>query len=371
MLHLFLRASKRKRLAIVSLIILFLAASLIYGLRSVRAQGMTSVSNQANNSQPNATNVVYTTTFTPTSTSTAIKCIQVAFTTSTASPSSAPTGLTAVPATKNSVAGTGLTDGNWSLVTPGTNNVPVSELQYEGAVVQTPGGAITIVTGNAGAGITNPSSAGVYYVQIRTYTDLTGHACTGLVDYAAAAFAITNGQALSVTVDPTLTFSINGVASGTTINDTQTNAATVTSANTIPMANVNGSTNSIAAQQLIVSTNATNGYTVYASYSGTLAFGTNTIADWTGTNATPTRPFATAGSASRFGYSTDDTNLTRFSTGAQQYWAGFQQWGYPVATYASAVSSDTNNVLYQVSVSGSQAAGTYTSTIILTAVPSY
>jgi len=326
------------------------------------------VSNQANNSQPSATNVQYTTTFTPAS-STAIQCIQIAFTTDTATPSSAPTGLTAASANKNLVSGSGLTDGNWTLNTPGTNNVPVSELQYEGTAGQTPGGAITIVTGKPGLGITNPSSAGVYYVQIRTYSGFAGHVCTGLVDYAAAAFAITNGQALSVTVDPTLTFSINGVASLQTVNGETTNATTVNSSNVIPMANVNASANSIAAQDLVVSTNATNGYTIYASYSGTLAFGSNTITDWTGTNATPTSPFATHGSGtSYFGYTTEDTNLSRFQS---DKWAGFAQVGYPVATYPSAVSTDTNRIGYQVEVSGSQAAGTYTTTIILTAVPSY
>ena len=156
-----------------------------------------------------------------------------------------------------------------------------------------------------------------------------------------------------------------------TVNGTDITAATVTSANTIPLANVNPSTNVVAAHDLVVTTNATNGYTVYASYSGTLSDGlSHTIADWTGTNGAPTT-FASAGT-SAFGYTTESTSLSgtssRFSSNK---WAKFESWNYEVARATTKVSSDTTRIGYQVGVSGTQEAGTYITTVILTATPTY
>lgn len=75
-----------------------------------------------------------------------------------------------------------------------------------------------------------------------------------------------------------------------------------------------------------------------------------------------------AAGTSAFGYTTDDTGLTRFQTNK---WAKFETWGYPVAYQSGKVADETDRIGYQVGVSSTQEAGTYTTTIILVAVPTY
>ena len=223
-------------------------------------------------------------------------------------------------------------------------------------------------------GITNPSSSGVYYAQVRSFLGLdASHHCTNQQDVVYIAFAITAGQALSVSVDPSLSFSVSNLGFNQSINGITANVDISTaSANTIPMGRVNPSFNPIVGQQLTVQTNAVNGYTVYASYSAQLNDGaTHTIADWTGTNGAPTA-FPVPGT-SAFGYTTSSTTLsgtgTRFQTNK---WAAFQTWGYEVARLATKTSGpDTTNIGIQVGVSGSQEAGTYTTTITYVATPTY
>ena len=358
MLLLFLRASKKRRIGIIFLILLFLGASLVYNLQSAKAAGLTSAYNKITDSRPSITNVNYITGWTFPGT-TAIGCMAIKYTT-TAGGSTEPTGMNTTSATKVSISGGGLTNGSWSL-NAGTDGL----LKYTHATTEATTTTAVIITTY---GITNPSSAGVIYAQIKTYTN---NNCTdGLTDYVTVAFAITTGQALSVDVDPSLSFAVVGVASGQTVNGVTTTATTVSDANTIPLGSVNPTTNAIAAHDLTVSTNAINGYTIYASYSGTLTSTTGgyTIADWTGTNGAPTA-FPAAGT-SAFGYTTDDTTLSRFQSGGDK-WAKFETWGYEVAKATTKVSAETDRIGFQVGVSATQEAGTYNTTIIYVATPTY
>ena len=137
------------------------------------------------------------------------------------------------------------------------------------------------------------------------------------------------------------------------------------------MGRVNTTTNPIVGQSLTVSTNSVNGYTVYASYSAQLNDGNgHTIADHTGTNGSPAT-FPASGT-SAFGYQSGSSSLsgtgTRF-TGNK--WAKFETWGYEVARATTKVSSDVTNIGIQAGVSATQEAGTYTTTIIYVATPTY
>ncbi len=351
-----LNTKRGRKIASIVAVLSLIFSPFLYNLQYAHAAGLTVASNQVTDSRPSATNVQYVTKWTFPGTTT-IKCMNVQFTT-TASGSTEPVGMSTTGASKNAIVGGVATPASWTLY--GTVD---GTLQYEDSTGDsTTATAITITTN----GITNPSSAGVIYAQIKTYSSLTTHTCSGLVDSATIAFSIITGQALSVTVDPSLSFSINGVASGS-VNGATITADTTVTPNTIPLDNVNPTHNAIAAEDLVVSTNATNGYTVYASYSGTLSDGAgHTIADWTGTNGSPTL-FSAVGT-SAFGYTTSNTNLARFQTNK---WAKFETWGYPVASNTTKVSSDTTRIGYQVGVNATQEAGLYTTTIILTATPSY
>jgi len=358
MLLLFLRASTKRKIGVVFLILLFLGSSLAYNLQFARATALTSSYNRITDSRPSITNVNYITGWTFPGT-TAIGCMTIKYTT-TASGSTKPTGMTTTSGTKVSVSGGGLTNGNWTLdaATDGT-------LKYTHATTEATSATAVIITTY---GITNPSSAGVIYAQIKTYTN--NDCSTGLTDYSTVAFAIAAGQALSVDVDPSLSFAIAGVADTETVNGVDITATTVTDANTIPLGSVNPTTNAVAAHDLTVSTNAINGYTIYASYSGTLTSTTGgyTIADWTGTNGAPTA-FPAVGT-SAFGYTTDDTTLSRFQSGGDK-WAKFETWGYEVAKATTKVSAETDRIGFQVGASSTQEAGTYNTTIIYVATPTY
>ncbi|MCL5433098.1 MAG: hypothetical protein M1524_03210 [Patescibacteria group bacterium] len=358
----FQKSSKKRYLSLLVIISLVLTSYLVYRVQAARADALTSAYVKVTDSRPSATTITYVTGWTFPSTD-SIECMNIVFSTA-ASGGSVPTAMTTTSAAKVSISGGGLTANNWTLY-----NTANGTLQYENDSGEaSTATAITITT----SGITNSSSAGIYYAQITTYSTLNTHTCSTAVDSVVAAFSIKAGQALSVTVDPSLTFAINGVASSQSVNGSTTTAATVTDANTIPLGNVNSTTNAIAAHDLVVTTNAQNGYTVYASYSGTLTDpSTNTIADWTGTNGAPST-FSAAGT-SAFGYTTESTTLSgtggRFSGGK---WAKFETWGYEVARSATKPSApETTRVGYQVGVSGTQASGTYTTTIIFVATPTY
>lgn len=119
---------------------------------------------------------------------------------------------------------------------------------------------------------------------------------------------------------------------------------------------------------LTTTTNSSTGYVVYAWSTQLMTMGASTLADWTGTNASPT----TFGNGSfGFGYTTDDASLTggtadRFTNGGAKY-AGFVHSGSgdPVADRTTGpVSGAVDTITYRIAASGSQVSGTYTTIIV-------
>ena len=138
----------------------------------------------------------------------------------------------------------------------------------------------------------------------------------------------------------------------------------------------NSYTDSSKSTVLTTSTNAYNGYIVYARETQPLTFGAQTIANYGSPNSAPTTWSGTA-----FGYTTNDSNLTggtanRFTSGGPKY-AGFGTTapGDPVADTAgpvlTALSNDQYTVSYRVTADTAIVAGTYTSTIVYVVVPTY
>ncbi len=214
-------------------------------------------------------------------------------------------------------------------------------------------------------GITNGATSNTtYYLQFSTYSDA---ACSVALDSVTIAYVYTDGQSVSITIDPTLSFSVAGVASGGTVNSATTNVTTTSTA--VPLGTPTISTNQIAAQDITVSTNAGAGYTVYTRYTAKPTSGANTLNDWTGSNATPTT-FSAAGTEA-FGYTTNDFTLgtgtaARFSSNK---WAAFTTSNLEVAYDAAPVSAQTTRVGYQVGIAGATKAGSYITTVIFTATP--
>lgn len=329
--------------------------SLLVQVQNVTAAGsFTSARVQLSDSQPSATSVTYSFGFT-TSVTTDIKQLNIQICTTASGTCNAPSGFDAGTPTigSDNIAGTGRT-----VSKPSANEFKV--------VVTTPAAQATQAVTISFSGVTNPDSQSTFYARITTYSD-TG---TTIIDGPTAiGFATTNGITASVTVDPSLTFTVNTVASGQSVNSATTTVATT--ATTIPFGTVTTSANGIAAHSLVVSTNAVNGYTVYIRYTGALSDGnSHTIADFSGSNASPAT-FSAAGT-SGFGYTTESTSLSgtggRFSSNK---YAAFTTSNTEVARATSAVSSDTTKIGYQVGVGGAQEAGTYTTTVTLTATPTY
>jgi hypothetical protein len=261
---------------------------------------------------------------------------------------------------------TGMTNGSWTMYNT-NDGAPQVEFSTGEAI-----GASTAVTIPINT-LTSPTSASTYYAQITTYNTLSTHTCSGAVDTITVAWATTSGITASVSVDPSLTFSVGAVNSTQTVNsDTTTVTSTAT---TIPFGTVAGNAVGIAAHDLTVSTNAAGGYTVYASYSGQLTDGAaHTIADASGTNASPAT-FAASTTTSAFGYTTESTTLSgTASRFASTKYAKFTTSGAEIAGNAASagpVASETTRVGYKVAISNVQPPGTYTTTVGLVATPTY
>ncbi|MCK4799575.1 hypothetical protein KAS31_01205 [Candidatus Parcubacteria bacterium] len=190
---------------------------------------------------------------------------------------------------------------------------------------------------------------------------------------ATAKVAIISGVAVSATVDETLSFTIAGVANAVVQKTSVTTTVdTSGSATTLPFGTLSISSNTIAGQNLTVSTNATGGYTTTLEYTAALTSGTDTISDHSGSNTTPTA-FSAAGTEA-WGYTTDDAVLGTGTTGRfgdLNVWAALTTSPLEVAYSATPVSAEETKMAYQAGIAGTTEAGTYTTTLFYVTTPIY
>ncbi len=313
-------------------------------------------------SRPSTASVTYTFNFSNVTTS-SIRCINVAFS-DAATGGSKPTGLTITSATFGGTSTYVPTPASWTV--NNNNTTGVTTLTFATGEVPSSATGRTVVLN----GITNGSTAATtYYVRFSTYNNVD--CATSPVDNQTIAFIYTNGQLVSATVDPTLSFTIAGVASGQTVNGATT---TVTStATTVPLGTLTTGSNSIAAQDLTVGTNAQGGYTVTIRYTGSLTNGTHNFTDFASPNSAPTT-FSAAGTEA-FGYTTNDATLgtgtvDRFTSSGGLKFAGFTTSPVEVA-YSATAASGTTRVGYEAGISATTPAGAYTTTVVFVATPTY
>jgi len=362
----FLRYITKKRLAVLFFIIVFVFANSLFHISQVDAAILTSSTIQMSNDQPSATAVTYTIGFTFPDT-TAIKCIDIIFgaaatnitLTTNPSTSGVPTAMTTTSSALGTVSGV-LTGSNYTMYN--TNNGVV---QLEDATGHSPSSASTATINITG--ITNTSTNGAFYAQVATYSTLAAHACSGLVDNTnVQALQTLSGVNATVTVQPTLSLSVADY--GSAVNGATGSSFATTTATTIPFGAVAGGASKDGSQTLTVGTNAAHGYSLYVSDTGTMKDANNdTLADQTGTPGSATA-FGGSSTTSAFGYTADGS----VSFGSNQ-WAGLGNSGtqYAVNTNASAVASQATHVQFRVEPSNTQAPGTYSTTIMYTAVGSY
>ena len=316
----YLSYSPISRLALMGV---FVVAILVQPLLTHAAQ-LTIASVAAGDSRPSAANVTFTFTASNVTLST-IRCIREVYA-DTSGGSIVPTGMSTAAATFDTTNSTFMpTPGAWTFTRPANGT-----LQLVSAAGEIPASAAArkLVFG-----------------------------------------AITNGSTLSLTVDPTLSFTVNAVAGGQACNGaTSTQASTAT---TIPFGTVTSAANSIVCQDLQVATNATNGFTVYSRYTSKPQSGANLIADTSGTNTAPAA-FSAPGTEA-YGYTTNDSTLgtgtaNRFSS---NLWAAMTNTNSEVAFEAAGVTSTLYRIGHQVGISSTTRPGTYVTTIIYTCTPVY
>lgn len=349
-----------KRVNLV-LAVLGLVAFLLTPLASANAATLSTASLGLSDSRPSQTGATYTFTTSNVTTS-AIKCIRMIFAT-TATGSTVPTGMSTTSAALSGTSNYIPTPGGWTVTANVNGTVDLTNASGE-----TPASAsarTVILTGITNSSVVDTS----YYLRFNTYnnTDCTSSG----VDSTTVTFINTDGTAVSLGVDPTLSFTVAGTASATSCNGATSNVTTT--ATTVPFGTVTTSANKIGVQNLTVTTNAGNGYTVYTRYTAKPTFGSNTISDHSGSNATPTA-FSAAGTEA-YGYTTNDSSLgtgttTRF-TSTPNVWAAFTTSNSEVAYSNAAASSQTTCVGQQVGIGGTTPAGSYTTSVIYTATPVY
>jgi hypothetical protein len=223
-------------------------------------------------------------------------------------------------------------------------------------------------------GVTNSSVSTSLRLQFTTYANVD--CSTSPVDNVSVLFILTNASTLSLIVDNTLTFTVNGVASGQPCNGAVGGATATSFPTTIPFGTVTSAANAVVCQDLIASTNATNGYTIYARYTAapTNALG-QTILPHSGSNIAPTA-FSAAGTEA-YGYTTNDATLAGVNPTANRFTSPAQGWAAMTTTNAelafepAGVTSTTYRIGHQAGVSLTTRPGTYTTTVIYTCTPIY
>jgi len=335
----------------------------------VQAAVLSTASLSLSDPRPNSTLVKYDFLASNVTTGTAIRCVQLAFSANPDGSGGVPTGMsTTVAAVAVNTAQSDFFASHTGFTLDKTTN---GILKYTNATAVAPSlasGANFVVDG-----ITNGSQANDdKYLTFSTYT---GADCTtGPSDSVTVGFLFTDGQAVTVSVDGSLTFAVAGVtgAGGNTVNSETITNGLATTSSTIPFATVTATTNKVAAQDLTVSTNSNLGYTVSTRYTGAPTTGSFTISDLgTHTNAAP-GTFSAAGTEG-FGYTTEDFTLgtgtaNRFSANK---WAAFTTANAEVAYNGTATAAQTTRVGFEVGISSVTEPGAYTSTVIYTATPVY
>jgi len=333
---------------------LVLTISLFFGLAQVvKAAVLSGGSLSLSDGKPSSTSVTYTADFDNVTTS-EIKCIKLVFS-DAATGGSAPTGMVTSTAVLDAATDYIPDYSNWSIGSTAAEGT----LTFTNAGGETPDQSTnrTVVL----TGITNGSTANTtYYLQFNTYSD---EGCSTGVDNGTVAFIYTAGQSVSLTVDPSISFTVNSVGAGQSVNGALTTVAST--ATTIPLGTVTTTANGITAHDLTVTTNAESGYTIYTKYTGKPAYLTADIDDHSGTHESPTT-MSTGTEA--FGYTTEDTDYSQFQT---DKYSKFTTTNAEIAAAAAAVSSETTRVGYEAAISGTTEAGNYVTTVILTCTPMY
>jgi alpha-tubulin suppressor-like RCC1 family protein len=186
-------------------------------------------------------------------------------------------------------------------------------------------------------------------------------------------YLVTVGDvAVSLSMDPILTFTVSAVTGALSCGDATTTVASA--ANTVNLGHIASTTaHPIGGQSLNVATNAASGYTVSVSYSAAMlgASSGHPFANVGGTNAGPvTWP---ANGTEAFGYTTESSSLSgtagRFHSNK---WASLTASGQEIMrnTTTPGAAGDTNCIAFQASeAANTPADAAYSTTVLYSVLP--
>jgi hypothetical protein len=168
----------------------------------------------------------------------------------------------------------------------------------------------------------------------------------------------------AATVAPTLTATIQGVASGTTIGGVSTTIDTT--ATSVAFSTLQNGSIKLGAQKITVNTNAVAGYTVTLQQNQDLT--KNNGAQIPGVSASNTTPAAwpSGVTTGRFGYHTTDTSLCTGTAGrftADDTYAAATSTPFEVTCNNGPVSNEVTNIVFKVEIEALQPSGNYQNNI--------
>lgn len=175
-------------------------------------------------------------------------------------------------------------------------------------------------------------------------------------------------EAGAATVTPSVSFSINGVSSGTTLEGVTTNITTTSTQASFGSLAFNQFV--VGASSLIVSTNAVAGYRITAYELGVLKTEDDVTFPYvSGTNPSPSAWPASVSTGS-YGYHTSAESLSDGTSDRflpDDTWARFESNPYEVAYNSGPATSEETSVVYAVEVGGAQQAGSYSHSVVFIA----
>lgn len=173
----------------------------------------------------------------------------------------------------------------------------------------------------------------------------------------------------------TLTFTIDGVGSGTATEGVTTDIATT--ATTIPFGTLTVNAEIEAAQRLTVTTNAPNGYQIFLKETQQFqhtGYGAATvITPVSATNAAPAAWALASGAFGAYGYHAGDDTLSSGSTrfAVNNTYAKLESVAKEIAFASAPVTAEIVDTVYKVQITGQQEAGNYSTTIQYIIVPTF
>jgi len=229
--------------------------------------------------------------------------------------------------------------------------------------------------------ITNPSATSSYPITI------DGGNSNPIQDSGEVRVAIIDEVLVSAAVDTSLTFTVSGVTAGATVNGSPTTTTAATSPTTIPFGTLPIGVSQMAAQDLTVETNASNGYVVTVQTTGPFQSSTggdiDGYADGSDTN-TPgawSAPSGLISDENTYGHwavtSTDHATTSRSSEFSDDTWIAPSTTPRIVMGHAGPAGRTlsgigTSTIGYQVEITALQEAGDdYEATLRYVATPTF